>query len=147
MTKHLPLVVFRQKNQLFALEAAFVRGQGRSDLLDATTKLLPFAQLLTPKTRSLTAKSAHWLGLAGSPSIGKQGAWLLGIEADAELVELAVNQIHPLPPLLQARREFVALQAVAWYQQQLVSLIDARVLLKLAHPLLTPAIPDASLVE
>ncbi|NLW03677.1 MAG: hypothetical protein GX029_00320 [Pseudomonadaceae bacterium] len=163
MIKYLPLVIFSHQNQLFALEATFVRGQGRVEFLAAGALLLPFAQLLTPKTLvpfcpvgspSLVSSSSlacplHWLGLAGgqlSTASGQQN-WLLGIEGEAELVELPVEQIQPLPPLLLARRTFPALQAAAWYQQRLVSLIDARVLLTLAPPLLTSVTPDASLVE
>ena len=163
MIKYLPLVIFSHQNQLFALEATFVRGQGRIEFLAAGALLLPFAQLLTPKfptpqcsTPRCSASDifpqtnlVHWLGLAGGQlaTASGQKSWVLAIEGDAELVELPVEQIQPLPPLLLARRTFPALQAVAWYQQRLVSVIDARVLLTLAPPLLTSAILDANLVE
>lgn len=151
MNKQLPLVIFREQNQLFALEASFVGGQGRTDFLEANAQVLPFSDFLIPKangTAKQAAQSKHWLRLTSalvSPS--SKTTWLLGIEGDAELIELPANQIHALPAILKASREFSALQAVAWYQQQLVSLIDARVLLKLAHPLLVPLTLDASQVE
>ncbi|HKM15682.1 MAG TPA: hypothetical protein VJY63_07160 [Marinospirillum sp.] len=143
MIKQLPLVMFHQDKHWFALEAAYVVGQGKAGLLDAETRVLDFSQLLNLAAQaSLSSLSHHWLRLAGS-----QGRWLLGISAAAELIEMPVEQIHALPPLLQASREFKALQAVAWYQQQLVSLLDARVLLNLASPLLTLVAPDANQVE
>lgn len=160
MIKQLPLVIFCQHDQWFALDASFVLGQGQTAYLDTSSaQLLSFDQLLAPNhlmtNHSVTHSPAHWLRLAGSlslansvnPLLKSQGAWLLGIAAAAELVEMPVEQIHALPPLLQASREFKALQAVAWHQQRLVSLIDARVLLRLAVPLLTPATPDVNQVE
>lgn len=150
MIKQLPLVIFREQNQLFALEASFVGGQGRTDFLEANAQVLPFSDFLMPKAHRTANQAAqfqskHWLRLAGSlKTPNNKNPWLLGIESDAELIELPANQIHALPALLKARREFVALQAVAWYQQQLVSLIDARVLLTLAHPLLAPLALDAN---
>ncbi len=138
--KPLPLVVFSQNQQLFGLEAGFVRSQGSVSFIDVRRELLSFSQLLNPKASKQEAYPCqHWLRLAGS-----KGRWLLGIEGDAELIHLAADQIHPLPPLLQAGRDFKALQAVAWYQQRLVSVLDARVLLGLAIPLLTPVTPDVS---
>lgn len=143
MIKQLPLVMFYQDKHWFALEAAYVVGQGKVVSLDAETRVLNFSQLLNPAAQaSLSSLSQHWLGLAGS-----QERWLLGISAAAELIEMPVEQIYALPPLLQASRQFKALQAVAWYQQRLVSLLDARVLLNLASPLLMPVTPDASQVE
>lgn len=145
MMKSLPLVIFSQQQQLFALEASFVRSQGSVSFIDTRRELLSFSQLLNSEllNSELFKQEAypcqHWLRVAGS-----QGRWLLGIEGDAELVELPAEQIYPLPPLLQASRQFKALQAVAWYQQRLVSVLDARVLLGLAIPLLTPAVLDAS---
>ena len=140
MMKSLPLVIFSQQQQLFALEASFVRSQGSVSFIDTRRELLSFSQLLNSELFKQEAYPCqHWLRLAGS-----QGRWLLGIEGDAELVELPAEQIYPLPPLLQASRQFKALQAVAWYQQRLVSVLDARVLLGLAIPLLTPAVLDAS---
>ena len=65
----------------------------------------------------------HYLELAGL-----NGSWKLGLEQSADLVELAVADISALPTLLQARRQFPALQALAWYQGQLVSLLDPKAL-------------------
>ena len=155
--KKLPLVifkqsVFKQQSQWFALEASFVQGQGRTEFLAADALLLPFSQLLTskliPKPLPIN-NTKHWLALAGGQLGGVSGdkSWLLGIEGEAELVVLPKEQIHPLPPLLLACRTCPALQAVAWHQQRLVSLIDARVLLTLAPPLLASLIPDVNLVE
>ena len=147
MIKQLPLVMFCQDKHWFALEAAYVVGQGKVAILDAETPVLDFSQLLNPAALNpaaqvfLSSPSQHWLGLVGS-----QQRWLLGISAAAEWVEMPVEQIYALPPLLQASRQFKALQAVAWYQQRLVNLLDARVLLNLASPLLTPVTPDASQV-
>ncbi len=141
MIKQLPLVMFCQGKHWFALEAVYVLGQGKLDFVKAETQVLSFSQLLNSAALNPAAEvsvsSQHWLGLAGS-----QERWLLGVGAAAELVEIPVQQIHPLPPLLQASRECRALQAVAWYQQRLVNLLDARVLLELASPLLMPVTSD-----
>jgi len=112
MTKKLPVVLFSQQDQWFALEAKFIGGQGSSLLYNTNTLLLPFEQFLTAGV-SQKNNFTHWLRLAAKPTATKP--WLLGIENEAELIELSAAQIHPLPPLLLARRTFPALQAVAWY--------------------------------
>jgi len=144
MIKSLPLVIFSHQNQLFALEAGFVTGQGKTAFSATSGLLLSFSQLLIPETGSRLTPPAHWLSLAADSSCFKP--WLLGIEKEAELIELPAEDIHPLPPLLFARRTFPALQAVAWYQQRLVSLIDVRVLQDLARPLLSPPVPGINQV-
>lgn len=146
MLKYLPLVMFSQQNHLFAFEASFIRGQGSTTFLDESALLIPFNKLLKPtKTEGEPTALSHWLRLTTSSSLNK--TWLLAIEGEAKLIELPVEQVFSLPPLLSAGRTFPALQAVSWYQQQLVSLIDARVLLKLAQPLLAPVMPGAGRVE
>lgn len=145
MIKQLSLVLFSQQNQWFAFEASLVKGQGSCSSSDSNTLLLPFSQFLTTNSTHDKANATHWLRLAAQPADIKP--WLLGITGEAELIELPTEQIYALPPLLHARRTFPALQAVAWYQQRLVSLIDARVLQGLALPLLASLTPDASQAE
>lgn len=155
MIERLPLVIFSHQEQCFGIEASFVRGQGRTDFLAHKTQCLPLECFLSSRTTHLKqeqtcVKAAPWLSLAADSfrlSVVSNPAWVLVIQGDAELVELPAEQIHPLPPLLKARLTFPALQAVAWYQQRLVSLLDARVLLKQAPQLLITLTPDTNQVE
>ncbi|GLR65181.1 hypothetical protein [Marinospirillum insulare] len=144
MIKQLPLVLFTHQQDYFALEASLVKGQGSCAFKDSNTPLLPFNQFLKPGSQQPGSPS-HWLALAShSPDASKVKPWLLGLESEAELIELPAERIHPLPPLLLAGRTFPALQAVAWYQQRLVSLIDARALQVQAHPWLASLTLDAN---
>jgi len=146
MIKQLTVVLFCHQNQWFAFEASLVKGQGSCSFYDPKALLLPFNQFLNQSTaKDKAQQTTHWLRLAAQSTDAKP--WLLGIASEAELIELPAEQIHTLPPHLLARRTFPALQAVAWYQQRLVSIIDARVLLKLAHPLLAPLALDAGQVD
>lgn len=124
----LPVVMFCHQGQYFALEATYVRSQWSARAGDQTKTSVSFASFLdlTP-TESYPATVQH-LELAGP-----DGHWWLGLEQAADLVELSVTDIHPLPPLLSARRQFLALQALACYQGKIVSLLDARVLQRLVN--------------
>lgn len=146
MIKQLTVVLFCHQNQWFAFEASWVKGQGSCSFYDPKALLLPFNQFLNQSTaKDKAQQTTHWLRLAAQSTDAKP--WLLGIASEAELIELPAEQIHALPPHLLARRTFPALQAVAWYQQRLVSIIDARVLQGLAHPWLASVTPDVSQAE
>lgn len=126
MMTHLPVVLFRHQGQRFALEAQYVRGQGQgSDLDDGG--LTPFAKLLSPSSQAIVT-AMQWLELSDCSA----QSWRLGLEQPAELVELPVEAIHRLPSMLQGRSEFPALQALAWYQNELVALLSVEALFKLA---------------
>jgi len=121
----LPVVMFRHQEQCFAIEAAYVRSQGCALANEGEIDIRPFASLID-RTAKPYPGATQYLQLAGL-----SGSWRLGLERPAELIELPVTNIYALPPLLQARRQFLALQALAWYQDELVSLLDARVLQQL----------------
>ncbi|HHX35110.1 MAG TPA: hypothetical protein GX719_07565 [Gammaproteobacteria bacterium] len=114
----LPMVLFCHQDQYFALEAAYVRRQTAA--LTVGQKSVSFASLLSTSGTE-QALVTQWLELEGL-----DGPTWLGLETAAELVELAATDIYPLPPLLHARRELLALRALAWYQGNLVSVLDAR---------------------
>ncbi|HKM28007.1 MAG TPA: hypothetical protein VJY57_11295, partial [Thiopseudomonas sp.] len=107
----------------------YVRSQGSVLALDDQRSVVTFSALLN-QTAQVQPVIKHYLELTGP-----NGSLLLGLEQSADLVELPIADIHSLPPLLQARRQFLALQALAWYQGQLVSLLDPKALqgLQLRH--------------
>lgn len=136
MNSCLSVVIFTSAGQLYGIESSAVRGRGR-------TQSLPQASLLQDQVQERTknrvvdfsvllGQSAclpdQWLRLKGT-----EQDWFLGLTGEMELVELQVNQIHPLPRLLAARLEFHPLKALTWYQQQLVNLLDIRLLSQLAE--------------
>ncbi len=119
----LPVVLFRHQEQYFALEAQYVSRQGQSDGLDDHT-LTHFADLLSHNTQTVVTTAVHWLELCD----GSMQPWRLGLQASAELVELSIESIYRLPVLLSARCQFSALQALAWYQNELVALLSVAAL-------------------
>ena len=121
----LPVVLFKHQGQCFALEAACVCSQGSMLALAEQPSIVDFSALLDQRA-PLQSAAEHYLELAGPC-----GSWRLGLEQSADLVELPIADIHSLPPLLQVRRQFSALQALAWYQGQLVSLLDPKALQRL----------------
>lgn len=122
----LPVVMFRHQEQCFAIEAAYVRSQGCALANEDEMDIRLFAALIDRTAKAYPA-ATQYLQLADL-----SGSWRMGLETPAELIELAVTSIYALPPLLQARRQFLALHALAWYQGELVSLLDARALQQLA---------------
>ncbi|HKM38039.1 MAG TPA: hypothetical protein VJY83_10445 [Thiopseudomonas sp.] len=121
----LPVVLLKHQGHYFALEAAYVRSQGSVLALDDQRSVVTFSALLDQVTCEHCV-TEHYLELAGAG-----GSWRLGLEQSADLVELAIADISALPVSLQARRQFPALQALAWYQGQLVSLLDPKALQRL----------------
>jgi hypothetical protein len=117
--------MFQLQGHSFALEAQYVSRQGQVDGLDHGT-LISFADLL--RSGSSTAV-VQWLELRGRSA----QPWRLGLQVPAELVELQIDCIHPLPLLLEARCQFSAVQALAWYQGRLVTLLNIEQLHKIAE--------------
>lgn len=126
MMTSVPVVMFRHQGQCFALEAHTVSRQGQFEALD-DNKLINFANLITSEPH-IAAPVAHWLELYTQ---SKQ-RWRLGLSATAELLELPAECIYPLPVALHMRRHFLALQALAVYQDTLVAILNAEVLYGLA---------------
>ncbi len=122
----LPVVMFRHQGHLFAFEAHYVRQQGQSDG-SADQSLVCFAELLMPGAERIPS-TGSWLEL-WAPSVQP---WRLGLAAPAELLELSIDGIQPLPLLLQLRSQFSALQALAWHQHELVALLNVAELHKIA---------------
>lgn len=118
----LPVVLFVHQGQYFALEAAYVRSQGCVHALEPNNAVISFAAVLDSTVKQHAAPE-HYLELT-APT----GSWWIGLEQSADLVELPITDIHVLPSVLQARRKVLALQALAWYRGQVVSVLDARVL-------------------
>ena len=126
----LPVVVFIHQGHYFALEAAYVRSQGRVCTLEQAQResVVTVAGILDPSAVQ-SASVIHYLELAGAT----QSSWL-GLEQAAELVELPVADIQALPAVLQVRRCVPALRALAWYQGHVLNLLDARVVLQNLRP-------------
>ncbi|MDY0206843.1 MAG: hypothetical protein RBR82_09505 [Pseudomonas sp.] len=121
----LPVVLFKHQGHYFALEAAYVRSQGSVLAPEDPHSIVAFSALLNQAAYEFSV-TEHYLEL-----VGPSGSWWLGLEQSADLVELAIADISALPVSLQARRQFPALQALAWYQGQLVSLLDPKALQQL----------------
>ena len=117
-----PVVLFTHQGHYFALEAVYVRTQGNVQALECGRHVLPFALVLDAQVQE-AVRIAHYLEF-----VTPAGSGWLGLAQSAELVELPVSQISALPPLLQVRRNLVALQAFAWHQGAIVSILDARLL-------------------
>ncbi len=126
MISHLAFVLFRHHGQRYAIEAQYVLRQGQLNPLDAES-LTCFSDLLPLTAQPADSGEAQWLEIASRST----PPWRLGLEAPAELIELSVADIFPLPEILYSRRTFAALQAVALYQHELVALLNADVLFQL----------------
>lgn len=125
----LPIVIFHHQGHRFALEAQYISRQGQVVGLEDDA-FIRFSDLLMPNEQTVVTV-VQWLEL-----LGQSGhTWRLGLEVPAELVELPIDCIHPLPSLLQARRQFPALQALAWYQGALVALLSVDGLYTMAEQL------------
>lgn len=122
----LPVVMFRHAGQCFAFEAQYVSRQGRVDGLEHLP-LINYADLLTPNQHAASTV-AHWLELHCSSTRRLR----LGLQVPAELIELPADCIYALPALLQARRQFSALQALAVYKNELIALLDVKALQQMA---------------
>ncbi len=117
----LPVVMFCHQTHYFAVEAAQVRRQ-TSVAPVSQESVIAFADLLHGADHSdVDTRCTQWLELVGTT----QHFWL-GLHSPADLVELSQGDIYRLPITLQTRRQLPALRALAWYQDQLVSLLDAR---------------------
>lgn len=124
MSRLLPVVIFTWAGQLYGIESSAVRGRGRTQSLPQGSKVMDFSVLLGQSA----CQPDQWLKLQGVDR-----DWLLGLTGEMDLVELQIENIHPLPPILATRLEFPPLRALAWYQQQLLNLLDARLLNQLAE--------------
>ena len=120
---YLPVVLFRHQGQCYAIEASAVKKQGQFDRL-ATEVLGNFSELFTAPLASTESAAVQWLELQGNAG----QAWRLGLSAAAELIELPVECIYPLPAILAALREMPALHALALFQNELIALLDAAAL-------------------
>ncbi|MDQ7729002.1 hypothetical protein [Halomonas sp. SpR8] len=123
-TAHVALVIFQVAQYWVALEARYVlamtdQPQG---LLKANAQTLLHAD--APPHEQLPPD--RWLTLNNRQRNDLTSTWQLGVNGDITLRQLPVTTMHPLPPLLQARRFTPALCGVAFDQHQLVLLLDAR---------------------
>ena len=125
----LPVVLFRHAGQCFAFEAQYVRRQGRGDDLQYLP-LIPYADLLSPDLQTASS-TEHWLELGGRST----RRWRLGLPAPAEMIELPADCIYALPALLQTRRQFPAVQALALYRNELIALLSVNALQQIADTL------------
>lgn len=124
MIRLLPVVAFRHQDCWFGIEAGCVRSRSLNPPADG----LPapaFAKLLDQDTDQPVRQ---WLLLRG-----QQQDWSLGIQGEAELLEIAAEQIHPLPPLLAARSTFLPLRALTFEAGRLLLLLDPPALETLAQ--------------
>lgn len=126
----LPVVLFRHAGQCFAIEAQYVSRQGLVDDLQDLA-VISFAGLLSPG-KPTTEPAIAWLELRSSQA----RRWRLSLQASAELIELPADCIYALPTSLQVRRQFSAVQALAFYQNELVAILDVRALQHLADTLI-----------
>ncbi|QEW08128.1 hypothetical protein [Nitrincola iocasae] len=120
MSSPLPVVVFSHEGSLFGLEAIRVAGRG---MIDAQiSSIVPFSVLYSDVANEtlLTDPVSQWLKLRG-----KTADWLLGLSADADLIELQPADIHPLPEIMAQRSHFKPLKALGFYQQRVIALLDA----------------------
>lgn len=113
-----PMVLFSAGGQRLALEARFVAGMtdtpssGRSAEASALLFNLP-----------VRAPSTHWLSLHDAA-----GPWQLGVDQPVTLCALTARELFPLPPLIQARCCHPAPCGIAFEQQAVLVLLDARLL-------------------
>lgn len=121
----LPVVRFRHQGQSYAIEAGAVTKQGQLDGQDVEL-LGHFADCFS--TPLVNAEGARqWLELQDYSG----QTWRLGLSTAADLIELPVQCVYPLPAILAALRELPALQALALFQNELIALLDATVLQKM----------------
>lgn len=123
----LPVVLFHHQGHRFAVEAQYISKQGQADDLEDEA-LISFSDLY-PSSQSPLATSRHWLELFNQAG----QVWRLGLQRPAELIELPVSCINPLPALLQARSQLPALQALALYQGAVVALLNVDALQQMAE--------------
>jgi hypothetical protein len=118
----LPLVVFSHQQHWYGVEACRVRARGAVAAIRPGQSIIPLTSLLpaTPDTLPVPA-CREWLRLSGD-----QGDWLLGLSGEVDLLELPAACISPLPMLLQQRRLFSPITALALHQGRLITLLDAR---------------------
>lgn len=126
----LPVVLFRHAGQCFAIEAQYVSRQGLVDDLQDLA-VISFAGLFSPG-KPTTEPAIAWLELRSSQA----RRWRLSLQASAELIELPADCIYALPTSLQVRRQFSAVQVLAFYQNELVAILDVRALQHLADTLI-----------
>lgn len=124
MIRLLPVVAFRHQDCWFGIEAGCVRSRSFSQPASAV-RAPSFASLLDGNTEWPVRQ---WLLLRG-----QQQDWSLGIQGEAELLEVSAEQIHPLPPLLAARSTFLPLRALAFDAGRLLLLLDPLALENLAQ--------------
>ena len=128
MIAPLPVVVFAHGSMMFGLEAHRVAGRGR--VAQNSTSVVPFSLLYSLRHDNeppVDDTVTEWLRLRG-----RAADWLLGISKSADLIELAPEQIYPLPELLVQGSKFDPLKALGFYQQQLIALLDVDQLTLLA---------------
>ncbi|MBE0462040.1 hypothetical protein EI547_01020 [Halomonas sp. FME20] len=111
-----PMVLFSAGAFRAALEARHVMSM--SDQPRAS-RYIEAAALLFQHT----APATHWLTLNDT-----EGSWQLGVSHPVTLHSFAASELHPLPPLLKARRPHAALCGATFEQQTLVLLLDAHLL-------------------
>lgn len=119
----LPVVLFRHQGQGYAIEASAVKKQGQFGHLD-TEVLGSFSELFTTPLASAEVAAVQWLELQSNSG----QTWRLGLSAAAELIELPVECVYPLPAILASLRELPALHALALFQNELIALLDAAAL-------------------
>lgn len=121
----LPVVRFRHQGQSYAIEAGAVTKQGQLHGQDVEL-LGHFSDCFSAPL--VNAEGVRqWLELQDDSG----QTWRLGLSTAAELIELPVQCVYPLPAILVALRELPALQALALFQNELIALLDATVLQKM----------------
>lgn len=126
MISSLALVVFRHNGQNYAIEAQSVLRQGQVNPRD-DAPMTCFSELLPANAQAPGGDELQWLEIASRST----PPWRLALNAAAQLIELPVDNIFPLPELLRSRRTFAALQAIAWHRQELVALLNVDALFQL----------------
>jgi len=121
MMQSIVLVAFQYNGYGFAVEARYAVAMGAlQSLAHEQQKHIDLKGLfaITPET-TLTANYALRLRC-------QQDELLLALEQEAQIIELNADSIWPLPPLMQHTKQHPSIQALAWHNNQLITLLNAQ---------------------
>lgn len=121
MMQSIVLVAFQYNGYGFAVEARYVVAMGTlQNLAHEQQKYIDLSGLLATSTK-LAPTASYALRLRR-----QQDELLLALEQEAQIIELNADSIWPLPPLMQHAKQHPSIQALAWHNNQLLTLLNVQ---------------------
>lgn len=120
MMQTIVLVAFQYSGYWFAVEARHVVAMGKLQSLAAVEqKTINLSNLLSGELPAVQTENF------ALQMRSQQDDLLLALDNEAQIIELNADSIWPLPPLLQQGRQHPSIKALAWHNDQLLTLLDA----------------------